>query len=391
MAKEKSIFGINRNIFLLGLVSLLTDVSSEMIFAVFSVFFTVILGATAALLGLVEGFADMAASSLDYVSGVLSDRTGKRKQLAALGYGFSTASKFLLVFASTVNAASFFRIMERFGKSFRGPPRDAWISSLTSVSNRGYSFGLHKAMDKTGAVIGPLIGYAILSYYGENLPAFTLLFTVAVVPAVLAVLLLIFIKDRPEKPQRERENMFRAYKKLGSGFRHYLYTAGIFSIAYFSFSFLLLKAYMVGFQIKDVILLYALFNVSFVIFAVPIGRLGDRIGRRKIIAAEYVTYFIMSAGFIFAASQLHVIALFLLFGVFYAIDESQSKAYISDLEENKRATAIGLYNFVTGIVYLPASVIAGLLWVINPGYAFAFAAVVSVVALGFFLLRREKE
>src|SRR3989344_2367019 len=150
---------INKNIYLLGIVSFLTDVSSEMIFSVFSIFFTVVLGASTALLGLVEGLSDFASSSLDYISGKWSDQTGKRKRFALWGYGFSTVAKLLLVFFNSIFIASLFRVIERWGKSFRGPPRDAWISSFTTESNRGLSFGIHKALDKTGAIIGPLIAY----------------------------------------------------------------------------------------------------------------------------------------------------------------------------------------------------------------------------------------
>jgi MFS family permease len=197
--------------------------------------------------------------------------------------------------------------------------------------------------------------------------------------------LLIFLKDKPNPPQ-ERESIFKAYKDLGKGYKHYVQAAGIFSLAYFSFGFLLLKAYLVGFEIKDVVLLYALFNVAFVFVAAPIGKLGDLIGRRTIIASEYLVYFLMSIAFIFASTKWHIIWCFVLFGIFYAIDESQSKAYITDLEKTKRGTALGFYNFVTGLVYLPASLVAGYLWKISPSYAFLFAGIVSIVALVYFLV-----
>ena len=389
MAKEK-ILGVDKNIFFLGIVSFLTDVSSEMIFSVFSVFFTIVLGASAALLGLIEGLSDFAASSLDYLSGYFSDKTGKRKVFAIAGYGFSTIAKTMLVISSTVASASAFRVIERLGKSFRGPPRDAWISALADEKTKGYAFGLHKSLDKAGAILGPFIAYGILSYWGQNANAFGILFAVAVVPAALAVLLMLFIKDRPEKP-RERENIFMAYGKTGKDFRHYLFSGGIFSLAYFSFGFLLLKAYLVGFEIKDVVLIYALFNIAFVLVAVPIGKLGDRIGRRKIILLGYLSYFIMSLGFVFASTKETVAALFVLFGIFYAIDESQGKAYITDMEKERKATAIGIYNFFTGLIYLPASLIAGWLWMIKPDYAFAFAAVASLAALVFFIAGKKNK
>jgi len=384
---KKKILGIDKNVFLLGIVSFFTDISSEMIFSVFSIFLTVILGASVLLLGIIEGLADFSASSLDYISGFISDKTGKRKKFAALGYGFSTLAKSILLFTNSVILASAFRVIERLGKSFRGPPRDAWISSLSDESNRGFSFGVHKTLDKSGAVLGPFIAYLILTSFGQNVGSFKLLFWVAIVPAVAAVILLALIKDRPTKPSK-RQNIFKAYKDMSKDFKHYFYTAGIFSLAYFSFGFLLLKAYHVGFEIKDVVLLYALFNVAFVFVAAPIGKLGDRIGRKKIIALEYIVYFIMCLGFIFATSKVQVISLFCLFGVFYAIDESQSKAYITDLEKTRRATAIGVYNFATGAIYLPASVIAGYLWKINPNYAFIFAGLISIAALIFFISRK---
>jgi MFS family permease len=384
----RKLFGVDKNVFFLGIVSFFTDISSEMIFSVFSIFFTVIIGASTALLGLIEGLADFAASSLDYVSGFLSDKTGKKKRLASWGYSFSTAAKTLLLFTNSVLLASCFRVIERLGKSFRGPPRDSWISSLSTKANRGISFGIHKALDKSGAVIGPLIAYLLLSSLGQSKETFTLLFQIALVPAVIAVIILLFIKEKPAK-QQKTENIFTAYKNLSRSYKHYLYTATIFSLAYFSFGFLLLKAYNIGFAIKDIVLLYALFNVSFVIVAAPIGKLGDIIGRRKIIVAEFILYLFISIGFVFAFTKLHIILLFILFGIFYAIDEGQSKAFISDLERKKKGIAIGLYNFITGIVYLPASVIAGYLWTINPNYSFIFAAVLSLVAMVFFLSKRK--
>ncbi len=383
--KQRQLLGIDKDITRLGVVSFLTDVSSEMIFAVFSIFFTIILGASTVLLGLVEGIADFTASSLDYIAGYLSDKSGKRKRYAVLGYGFSTLAKGILLFSSTVASAFSFRIIERLGKSFRGPPRDAWIGALSTKKNRGYAFGVHKTFDKTGAILGPLIAYWILSAFGENAATFKLLFWIAIVPAVLSVILLLFMKDKPEKPKK-RENMLKSYRDFTPELKHYLWSAALFSLAYFSFSFLLLKAYLVGFAIKDVVLLYALFNVSFVLVAAPLGKLGDKIGRQSIIMTEYFVYFLMTLGFIFASTQTAVVLLFLLYGIFYALDESQSKAYITDLTKERRATAIGFYNFITGLIYLPASLIAGYLWGIGPSYAFGFAAAISLVTLLYFLL-----
>ncbi len=384
----KKILGINKNIFLLGFVSFLTDLSSEIIFSVFSIFVTVILGASTLILGLMEGLSEFAASSLDYVSGFISDKSGKRKPYTIFGYGLSTFAKGLLLFSSSIISAFSFRVTERFGKSFRGPPRDAWIASLSSNKTRGFAFGIHKALDKSGAIFGPLMAYFILKHFGESSSTFKLLFSIALLPAACAIIVLFFLKDNPEKPAK-KEKLFSTYKSLGDGFKHYLKSSGIFSLAYFSFGFLLLKAYLVGFKIKDVVLLYALFNLSFVIFSPLIGKLGDKIGKKKIIISEYVIYLLMSVGFAFATAQGQIIVLFVLFGIFFAIDEGQSKAYITDLEKERRGTAIGLYNFFTGLIYLPASIIAGFLWKLNPNYAFGFAGLVSVVALIYFVFRKN--
>ena len=162
-----------------------------MIFSVFEVFFTIIVGASTALLCLVEGFADFSASSLDYFAGRISDKTGRRKALAFVGYSFSTMAKVVLLFASSVVALSLFRIIERMGKSLRGPPRDAWHSELASRDIRGYSFGVHKALDKAGAVLGPLIAFGLLSWLGETPDAFHKLFLIAIVPAMLVLELFI--------------------------------------------------------------------------------------------------------------------------------------------------------------------------------------------------------
>ena len=383
--------GIHPDIIKLGLVSFLTDLSSEIIFSVFAIFFTTIAGASAALLGLIEGLADLSASSLNYLAGWLSDRTGKRKGFVMLGYGFSTAAKIILLVSSSITGLSIFRVIERLGKSFRGPPRDAWLATVAHQSTRGYAFGIHKAIDKAGAVLGPLLAYAILSWLGEGLETFKILFLVALVPAVLSIVLLSMVEDKPGIPH-PRESMLDSWKALTPSFKRYLITSGIFSLAYFSFSFLLLRAHTVGFSIKDIVLLYALFNIACVIAAPLIGRLSDRIGRAHMIMLGYLLYLLMSLGFAFATMKWQVVVLFLVFGVFYAIDEAQSKAFIADLEHDRRASAIGMYNTVTGMLYLPASLMAGALWLINPASAFLLAAAfASVALLAFLYLRPDRE
>ena len=383
-------FGLHPDVFKLGLVSFLTDLSSEMIFSVFAIFFTTVAGASAALLGLIEGLADLSASSLNYLAGWLSDRTGKRKVFALAGYGFSTLAKAILLVTSSVAGLSFFRVIERLGKGFRGPPRDAWLSSVADKANRGFSFGVHKALDKAGAILGPFVAYGLLRWLGDGAATFQILFWVALVPALLSIVVLSFIKDQPGT-QHPRDNIIDTWQTLSPQFKRYLITAGIFSLAYFSFGFLLLRAQSVGFAIKDVVLLYALFNISFVIVAPLVGKLGDRMGRARIIMLGYLVYLLMSLGFAIATTQWQVIVLFVIYGVFYAIDEAQSKAFIADIELERRASAIGVYNFVTGIIYLPASLIAGALWLLHPASAFVVAACLAFFAIVAFVILRPDQ
>jgi len=384
-------FGVHPDVLKLGLVSFLTDLSSEMIFSVFAIFFTTIAGASAALLGMVEGLADLSASSLNYFAGWMSDRTGKRKVFALAGYGFSTLAKVILLISSSVAGLGVFRVIERLGKGFRGSPRDAWLSAVADKDTRGYSFGVHKALDKSGAVLGPLVAYGLLSWLGDGASTYRILFLVALVPALFSIVVLSFIKDQPGV-QHRRENMFETWKTLSPEFKRYLVPAGIFSLAYFSFGFLLLRAHSVGFVVKDIVLLYALFNIAFVIAAPLTGKLGDSLGRARIIMLGYLVYLLMCIGFAFATMQWQIIVLFIVYGVFFAIDEAQSKAFIADNELERRASAIGLYNFVTGLIYLPASLIAGALWLLHPASAFLVAGCFAFTALmAFMFLRPDRK
>ena len=377
---------------MLGLVSFLTDVSSEAIFAILPLFLTGVMGASTLILGTMEGFADFAASSLDLASGYTSDRLGKRKGLAVFGYALSSTAKIVLLFAATTAQVFAFRVVERLGKSIRGAPRDALLAGVAPKATRGASFGVHKAFDKAGAIVGPLVAFALLDHFGQSLGSFRKLFLVALVPAFASVAVLVFfVPERKGEAAARRVPLREAIRTLGPDFRHYLISAGLFSGAYFSYAFILLAAARAHFESKHVALLYALFNVSFTVLSVPIGRLGDRIGRRAIIASSYAIYALLALGFVVATSKVAVIVLFLVYGLFYAIDEGQTKAYIVDLvPDGARATAIGTYGFVTALVYLPASLLAGWLWkAFGPQATFGVAAAIAFVALGYFLVFQD--
>lgn len=368
----------------LGFVSLLTDLSSEMIFSVFAIFFTTVAGGSSALLGLIEGLADFSASSLNYLAGWLSDRSGKRRVYALAGYGFSTLAKVILLVTSSVLGLSLFRVIERLGKGYRGPPRDAWLSAIARQQTRGYAFGVHKALDKSGAVLGPLAAYGLLTWLGESAGTYRVLFWLAFVPAVLSIVLLSMMKDQPGVPHA-RESLARNWAELSPGFKRFLVPAAAFSLAYFSLGFLLLRAHSMGFSVTQIVLLYALFNATCVLAAPVVGLLGDRIGRSAIVMLGYGIYGLINVGLVFASSRWEIVAAFAAYGVFYAIDEAQSKAFIADIEPERRASAVGIYNFVTGVLYLPASLVAGALWASSPALVFSLAAGLSALAIALFV------
>lgn len=374
----------------LGLVSFLTDVSSEAIFAVLPIFLVTVLGASTVTLGLMEGLADFAASSLDLASGYLADRTGRRKRLTVVGYGFSSASKLLLVAAVTVPQVIVFRIVERLGKSIRGAPRDALLAGSAPAAHRGFAFGIHKALDKAGAVVGPLLAFALLAALGQSRSSFHRLFLLALIPAFGAVAVLVLSVREVAGQGEGRRPVGEVLREARAPYRRYLFAVALFSLGYSSFAFLLLKANAVGFSTQQVALLYALYNGSFALGSAPLGRLGDRLGRRTIIALSYVFYAATMVGLAFAQSKGVVVACFLLYGCFYAIDEGQTRAFIADLvPSGARATAIGLYGLVTGVMYLPASLVAGALWKRGGAeLALGFAGAVAVLALALLLALR---
>ena len=247
-----------------------------------------------------------------------------------------------------------------------------------------YSFGVHKALDKAGAVFGPLAAYGLLRWLGESASAYRMLFWVAFCPAVLSVVVLAMMKDQPGTAH-QRESVSVNWQALSPEFKRFLVPAGVFALGYYSLGFLLLKAHAVGFSLTDTVLLYALFNGVCVFTAPLVGRLGDLIGRSRIVLLGYCLYGLINLALIWTSLSWQITALFALYGVFFAIDESQSKAFIADLEPERRATAVGAYNFLTGLLYLPASLIAGSLWAVDSRWAFGLATLLAFVAMVLFV------
>jgi len=389
--KDEVMKGVGSNVTMLGVVSFLTDVSSEMIFPILPIFLTAILGAGKEVLGLIEGAADSVASLVEIFSGYWSDRTGKRKDLVVLGYGTSSLVKAGIALSTAWWHVLIMRSLERVGKGIRTSPRDAIIAASSEKGARGKAFGFHRMMDTLGAIIGPLLAYGIFAFAGSAEPGYRTIFLTALIPAFLAVLVILFFVKEPSRPQEKQEkkpSFWESLKQLPQEYKSFLKVSLLFSLSYFSFAFFIVRASDLGVTPESVVLLYVLYNIVYAAASIPVGMLSDSIGRKKVIAGAFVLYALVCIGFALASDWIHFAFLFAVYGIFVAADESVNKAYITDIsQEGKRGMALGAYNTAIGAAYLPASVIAGAVWAsFGAPAAFALAAAVaSVSAFAFFI------
>ena len=397
------------NVLLLGAVSFFTDVSSEMVFPLLPIFLTTFLGASSAAVGLIEGVADSAASLLDILVGYAADRRGQYKKFVLFGYGLSSVVKAGIALAVSWPQMLLLRGLERVGKSIRTSPRDAIIAKSTAPASRGMAFGLHRAMDTLGAITGPAIAYVILMMLGSGESAYRTVFWAALLPAFVAVLIIVLFlrepKEEPEAPLKKSGQtkksaptpakklpFFAALRSLDSTYRRFLLISALFSLSYFSFALLIVRASQLGISTADILLLYLLYNIVYALVSVPIGALSDRLGRKIVIASSFTLYGLICLGFAFLGAWWQIALLFALYGVFVSADESVNKAYVSDLVgEERRALALGAYNTGMGAVYLPANALFGAAWaVLGAGVAFGGAAVIAFAAAIWMMTFRGK-
>jgi len=367
------------NIVVLGLTSLLTDISTEMVYPLLPFFLTSALGAGPATVGLVEGVAESLASFLKIASGRVSDRFRRRKPLTILGYASSAAGKLLLSLATGWGMVLGGRVIDRFGKGIRTAPRDALIADGLAVRDRGRAFGLHRAMDTAGAAAGVLLAYGFLTVARVEIATIILW---SLVPATLGVLVLLFVREgRPEHRSRAVLPSL-SWSTLPRRLRRLLLIVLFFNLGNSSNAFLLLRAQDVGFSPSSVLLLYLLYNLSFAALSLPAGKLSDRVGRTTLLGLGYAVYGIAYLGFALLtprAAPLACWALFALYGVYSALTEGVERALVADLAQPEtRATALGMHAAVIGIGLLPASMLAGALWEIaGPPAPFILGAVLS--------------
>lgn len=349
-----------RNIILLGLVSLLTDISSEMVYPLIPIYLVMKLGATPAIVGVIEGFAESLASLLKVFSGAASDKFQKRKPLAILGYGFSGLSKILIIIATSWPWVLWGRIGDRFGKGVRTAPRDALIAESADPAKMGWAFGLHRMLDSLGGVIGVALAfYFFTSYKGD----YQAVFIWSLLPAFLGVAALFLVREAKVPANNLKKKLSLNWSSLSPRLKKFLIVVFIFALGNSSNQFLLLRANDLGFSTQNVILLYLLFNIIYTLAAFPAGVLSDRVGRRALLVTGYVFYGLVYLGFALVTKGQYLWLLFGFYGIYYAATEGVEKALVAEIAPaDQKATLLGLHATLVGIGLLPASLIGGALW-----------------------------
>lgn len=369
---------IPRPVWLLGLVSFFADLSSELVYPIIPLFLTVTLGAPVAAVGVTEGVAEATANLTRLFSGRWSDRVRARKPFVVAGYGLAAAGKAVLCLAPVWGFALAGRAIDRFGKGIRSAPRDALLSDYSTPENRGRVFGFHRSMDSAGAVGGPLIGLAFLALAGDHL---RLAIALAVIPGALSVLALRPVEDRPA-PSPAAGGPTPGLRSLPRAYWLALAASGLFMAGNSSDAFLLLRAKDIGLGATLVVLGYVLYNTIYTLGAYPAGALSDRIPRPLLLCAGYAVFALVYFGFATAGDRWLVWPLMAAYGVYIAATDGVTKALITDLSPAAvRSSALGLFQGVTGLTALFASVTAGILWdQVDPSAPFYLGAACSIAA-----------
>lgn len=383
--------GLGRNVFVLGVVSLFTDISSEMVYPIVPIFLTTVLHAPMDVLGLIEGIAESVASLLKWAAGAWSDRLGRRTPFVVFGYGISSISKPLLFLAASWHGVLFSRLIDRFGKGLRTAPRDVMIAAACDPARRGKAFGFHRAMDTVGACIGPLL--AVFMLHSLHMPLRSI-FVWAFVPAALGVLTLFFLQKSPPAARAIHAVPEDAPTRapLPGSLKRFIAIYALFALGNSSDVFLILRAKSLGFSDTQTLLTYVFYNFVYAAAATPAGWISDHVSRRKLMTGGLIVFALVYAGFAAARAPWMIWALFALYGFYGAATEGVAKAYVTDLAPAaRRGAALGLYQAVSGLTVFFASVVAGALWKnLGPWATFAYGAALALAAALLLTLRAER-
>ena len=389
--KGKSLFaGLTKNIFTLGIVSFLTDVSSEMIYPLLPIFLTTVLGSSIAFVGLIEGIAESTASLLKFFSGWLSDRLKKRKILTLWGYFLSSLTRPLIAISTSSWQVLLIRFTDRAGKGIRTAPRDALIADSVSMECRGKAFGFHRSLDHLGAVIGPLLA----SLFLVKGASFRLVFFLAFIPSLLSVLVLaIFVEEKKGDYNPLPSSTDSHSHALSRKFPYFLVIIAIFSLGNSSDAFLILRAKECGISLALIPILWVFLHVIKTLSSFPGGIFSDRFGRGKVIILGWLIYALVYFEMGRVSTPQAIWLLFGIYGLYFGLTEGVEKALVADLVKGEtRGTAYGIYNAVIGIAALPASLVMGWLWqTFGAHVAFSFGGGLAMLAaILLFILMRGK-
>jgi MFS family permease len=379
-------FELPRAVWLLGWVSLATDAATESVYPLIPFFLTSVLGASAVSLGVIEGAAEAVNSLLKILSGRRADKTGANKPLVLLGYSVSSAAKPFIALVTGPVQVFVVRIMDRLGKGVRGSPRDAMLASWATPETRGKVYGVHQAMDNLGAVIGPVLATVFLLFYPGH---YRTLFALTAIPGAISVLLIFFIPERSDvrvKADTTKESavsgVSRTDEPLPARFTRFMVILTVFALGNSTDAFLLLRLTQAAGSAKFVPLMWAGIHVVKSAVSFVSGSWSDRIGRRAVISTGWVVYAIVYAGFAVSSSLTALLTWFIIYGFYFGFAEGTEKAFIADLAPApRRATAFGIYNAVTGLGALAASIVFGILWTaFGTAVAFGTGAALAFVA-----------
>lgn len=382
--KNKYLKGISANVFLLGIVSFLNDLSSKMIVPILPMFITALGGAGLAV-GLVGGARDSISSILKVFSGYWSDRTGKRKIFISSGYLTSAVFKLFLALSKTCRHAVIFAALERVGKGLRTAARDAIIAE-SMATERGKGFGIHRALDTSGAILGSIVVFLLFWFFGFS---FKRIILIAGVAAFASLIPLHFVEERKTEPRDITLKI--GLKNLPKSLKLFILISAIFALGNFSYMFFIIRAqqFFPGkLPIAAVpLLLYVLFNIFYAALAIPLGIVSDKVGKGKVIIFGYLLFSLTSLGFAFLTSLPAFIVLFALYGITYAAVDGNQRAFVSDLSSQQlKATALGTFHTTIGLMALPASLIAGFLWQnIAPEITFIYGSIPGFISVLLFI------